>query len=511
MARYLASCMATYRKQALGLGLFLAWNYYSFFSCGLVPVTRIIRSSERVWMWVGLLVALASVVLLLVSARTSLVERRWFGVAAAAFSTAGTVVVWMGFVEAGTYEAPSAVGGMLAGVGFAMMAMVWGHRMSGYNEAAIEFSVPASFIVSFLVYFALLALKGPASFVVDALLPVASMYFAFRSVDWGDEEAVQPCVDGRLMGGKELGFALAAIATLCLLFGMLWFQFSYFRLLSTPNVIGDRFLHYLVPFSCSSVLSIVALVFCLQLSRYLNFTLMFRWGLPLLLLGYVLLFRDYDDPVQRIVAYTANFIGMFGVQFTLWIATPKYVRCSGLPSSVLFGGLMAAEGVGIYLGTWYGLSVIDGVTAANVMSETLLFFVGVLLVAMVVGFNPRWSFFRTKGRWASGETGDAGGKNGGAYAASAADDIAHLFVKQAGELQRRYGLSSRETEVAALLLAGRSRPYIRDELVISLNTVHSHVSNIYAKCGVHSQREFMDLLAAPREGAAGARRDEVEG
>ena len=84
MARYLASCMATYRKQALGLGLFLAWNYYSFFSCGLVPVTRIIRSSERVWMWVGLLVALASVVLLLVSARTSLVERRWFGVAAAA-------------------------------------------------------------------------------------------------------------------------------------------------------------------------------------------------------------------------------------------------------------------------------------------------------------------------------------------------------------------------------------------------------------------------------------------
>ena len=77
--------------------------------------------------------------------------------------------------------------------------------------------------------------------------------------------------------------------------------------------------------------------------------------------------------------------------------------------------------------------------------------------------------------------------------------------------QRRYGLSSRETEVAALLLAGRSRPYIRDELVISLNTVHSHVSNIYAKCGVHSQREFMDLLAAPREGAAGARRDEVEG
>ena len=59
--------------------------------------------------------------------------------------------------------------------------------------------------------------------------------------------------------------------------------------------------------------------------------------------------------------------------------------------------------------------------------------------------------------------------------------------------------------MAELLLAGRSRPYIRDELIISLNTVHAHARNIYAKCGVHSQQEFMDLLrpAGKREGTEG--------
>lgn len=206
--------------------------------------------------------------------------------------------------------------------------------------------------------------------------------------------------------------------------------------------------------------------------------------------------------MQRIVAYTVNFIGMFGVQFSFWIAAPKFVRRSNVPAYLLFGALFAAEGVGIFVGTWYGLAVIDGVTAANVMNESLLFFVAVLLVAMVVGFNPRWSFFRMSPRW-SGRDDKAEG--GAADSTSTADDISALFAQQAEELRATYGLSNRETEVAELLLAGRSRPYIRDELIISLNTVHAHARNIYAKCGVHSQQEFMDLLrpAGKREGTEG--------
>lgn len=501
MVQYLVEHMRVYRKQALGFAFFLAWNYYSFFSCGLVPVIRVIRSSERVWVWAGLFIAVGSIVVMLVSARTSLAGKKACGVAAALLGAGGTAIIWTSFFNEATYQWVSAGGGMIAGAGFALMALVWGDRMSRYNEAAIEFSAPASFILSFLIYFALLALKGPASMAVDALLPVLSMYFAFRPAEaaHGGDEGVA-YVDRRVRG-RELGHALAGIVTLCLLFGMLWFQFAYFRLLSTPDVVGDRFLHYLVPFSCSSVLSIIALLSCIKLSRHLNFTLMFRWGLPFLLLSYALLYYNYDDEVQRIVAYTVNFIGMFGVQFSFWIAAPKYVRRSRIPAYVLFGGMFAAEGMGIFAGTWYGLAVIDGVTATNVMNESLLFFVAVLLVAMVVGFNPRWSFFRMSPRWKVREDEADDEVAGGT---STADDINALFAQQAEELRAAYGLSNRETEVAELLLAGRSRPYIRDELVISLNTVHAHARNIYAKCGVHSQQEFMDLLRPV------AKRDEPE-
>ena len=50
-------------------------------------------------------------------------------------------------------------------------------------------------------------------------------------------------------------------------------------------------------------------------------------------------------------------------------------------------------------------------------------------------------------------------------------------------------LSAREVEVLRLLAAGRSNQQIADELVISLNTVRRHVSNIFDKTGVANRAQ----------------------
>jgi DNA-binding CsgD family transcriptional regulator len=50
-------------------------------------------------------------------------------------------------------------------------------------------------------------------------------------------------------------------------------------------------------------------------------------------------------------------------------------------------------------------------------------------------------------------------------------------------------LSSREIEVLRLLATGKSNQQIADELVISLNTVLRHVSNIFAKTGATNRTE----------------------
>ncbi len=62
------------------------------------------------------------------------------------------------------------------------------------------------------------------------------------------------------------------------------------------------------------------------------------------------------------------------------------------------------------------------------------------------------------------------------------------------DLAERYGLSPRETEVFVLMVQGRSRSFIQEELSLSGNTVKTHVTHIYAKMGVQGRQELMDLI-----------------
>lgn len=83
---------------------------------------------------------------------------------------------------------------------------------------------------------------------------------------------------------------------------------------------------------------------------------------------------------------------------------------------------------------------------------------------------------------------------GGAPAAS--DDAHGLQVSPCERVAREFRLTPRETEILALLAHGRNAPYIQEKLVLSRNTVKTHVQNIYAKLGVHSQQELIDLVEA---------------
>ncbi|MBM6998839.1 helix-turn-helix transcriptional regulator [bacterium] len=62
------------------------------------------------------------------------------------------------------------------------------------------------------------------------------------------------------------------------------------------------------------------------------------------------------------------------------------------------------------------------------------------------------------------------------------------------EAARRWGLTPREQAVLPGLARGRSMAHIAAELVVSKNTVHTHVRNIYAKADVHSQEELIDAV-----------------
>ena len=70
-------------------------------------------------------------------------------------------------------------------------------------------------------------------------------------------------------------------------------------------------------------------------------------------------------------------------------------------------------------------------------------------------------------------------------------DAGALVVAQVAE---QFGLSKRESEMVSEFSGGRSARAIADEHLISEHTVKTHLKRAYAKLGVHSRQELLDLF-----------------
>lgn len=71
-----------------------------------------------------------------------------------------------------------------------------------------------------------------------------------------------------------------------------------------------------------------------------------------------------------------------------------------------------------------------------------------------------------------------------------------MFEARVDLIADERGLTAREREIAHLLARGRNGSFIQEKLVISRNTAKTHIRHIYAKLGVHSQQELIDLVSS---------------
>lgn len=490
MGRYFKRHLKLYWRETIGFTLFLAWVYCCLFGCGLASYDAAIiglpttYSLERIWMCVGFFELIGGLIGILISRLTlfadSLLDRPWCAAAAGLCAMGGTFFIWLDWIDRvylnRVFYIPS---GILTGMAIAWFTVVWARRLSSQDEAHLEFVVPFSFTMAFLLYFIVLLTKQSGVSVLILLIAMCATSAALTlhryRRRWLTKNAEAGTVRER-----------SGVRSFCLLAFASWIQIAFFRIISTPSIMGDRFSHYLIPFSSACILSLIMLLLCIRLSRYLNIALAYRWSLPLFILSYLPILIDYGNAQLRIIAYAINFLGMFGVQFGCWIGACKYIRRTGCSATMVFSRYAIGEGGGIVLGFFIGLSTVQNLDTNGVMIVSILLMGIIVFIAMAAGFNPNWVLSRTRPR-------ESAAADEARVSTFDEFDLDLLFEQEATTLQHAYGLTNRETDVAALLLAGRSRPFIRDELVVSINTVSSHVRSIFSKCGVHSQQELMNL------------------
>lgn len=73
-------------------------------------------------------------------------------------------------------------------------------------------------------------------------------------------------------------------------------------------------------------------------------------------------------------------------------------------------------------------------------------------------------------------------------------------AERVAELSERYGLTRREREVLLMLAHGKRPNQVADEMVVTINTVRSHIRSIYAKMGLHSSDDLAEVLENKQNG-----------
>lgn len=176
-----------------------------------------------------------------------------------------------------------------------------------------------------------------------------------------------------------------------------------------------------------------------------------------------------------------------------WRTSPGETYGSGL--FLVFAGFLAGEG-----GAW----AIHNLLRPDFGPVATISIVALFLLVVVA-----WNM--TDGSQFAHETTEMGGvpfpgssSSGASNGDGAAANSPEIRLAQIAEA---YGLSPREMEVAALLLRGRSIPYICDELFIAKSTAQTHVRHIYAKMGITGGRqELIDRIESAGEPQAPSQR-----
>ncbi len=483
-----------YFKGPIGFSLFLAWLYLSFYSCTLRPVLLNSRTMERFW---GIMAASALVTVVAMSIlnrrKTLALGRRaiW---TSAIFCAGGSVIMYVFNVgqigEIGfTFSGPA-----ISGIGFAVFAFSWRQELSRLSVENSELAIPLSVACAIPIYFATTSLRlfanGLLSTAIVAILPLTSAAFACITAT---QQRASESSESQITQRVGLGDAVVSSAILF----VVWLNVGFFRAIWSPMFASDRFSFYFSPFVVAAVISIGIFIAVLLYGKSIscqNARQVFRWAIPPACLAYAILCFGGRPAIEG--AYTANFISIIIAQLYFWTAMVKLPCSNGRQASQqVFLIMLFALLAGGVCGIGFGLFVYENLEAAT-SPESFHRFVPIAMTALVTTMLLLETLEEKRNERRENTAADAP-INNAQKAPSEQGMFNGAIALQVKTLNEKYGLTPRECEVLSLLLTGRSRPFIRDMLGISLSTVNTHVKNIYEKIGVHS---YQDLLSHAQTG-----------
>jgi DNA-binding CsgD family transcriptional regulator len=182
------------------------------------------------------------------------------------------------------------------------------------------------------------------------------------------------------------------------------------------------------------------------------------------------------EQAELFMAYALVYVGFSLLGPALWMLAMGYVCLCGVAARRALGLVLGGQYAGMFLG-FLGAQLL--VSSASPLAERITTPVVVLACVLAVALAYTTLF----------------PERDLLELAPVLFGITRPSVEQrCRELAVGYGLTPREEQVFVLLAHGRDTGFICEELGIARNTVNVHRKAVYAKLGVHTQQELLDLV-----------------
>jgi DNA-binding CsgD family transcriptional regulator len=230
----------------------------------------------------------------------------------------------------------------------------------------------------------------------------------------------------------------------------------------------------LPPIAVSYALSAL-LLFVITILFRLNYNhLIYRIGFPLAAFGSLLVICIKDAPE---VGLFIQLMGFCFLHLVMWGVCTYLIKNLKQPATWVIGTSTCAFMCGQLLGGIVS-TLVDNLPHAEQGLQTIA---PVMMFAFLFV-----SLLLTSGRNV---------KTGWGLAKFGSNELSDSDNEQAIiDLTLEFNLTKRERDTLALMVRGKNRKAISEELVISEETVKSHSSSIYNKLAVHSQQELISLF-----------------
>ena len=450
--------------------------------------------------------------------RPSLMREGVWSVACLASTVGAAILLYLGVLTNNTTLL--LLGAPFGGLGSAWLAVLIGVGLANLGAARAMLAVPAGFVLEYAFRCGLMALGLPSSMGLATIAFVAALVASYlfirhdaRAILESVHDSTAPNVLNITSPSSYVSFSSLAFVSI-LLFNIAC-GFALGGASSASSVAGA--LISFIPVTIALVV-VVARGSISTDALYRGSMLLVFAGLlttPLLLFGGLLttppLLFGGADPFNMQAHGTLLSAGsdLFNVLIYCFIAAVGARNKLGAVS--VSASFLATQ----WLGIGIGAPIAQFVNEISTSNATVAAWITMAITFSFVAYNyigmRNYSFAETIEGITPAHT-ESLIKNAGSEEAAAqlaeeaepaeypqqkSDDTA--FEAACAAVAEKHRLTARETEVFELLARGRTSPVIQEKLVLSHNTVKTHVRHIYAKLDVHSQQELISMVEEATE------------